>query len=567
MTKYTIGVDFGTLSGRAVIVNLSTGEEVDSSVHEYPHQVMDKKLPSGKPLPPDWALQHPQDYLDVLSNTIPDILRKTNISPDDVIGIGIDFTACTVLPVKKDGTPMCFIDKYRDREHAYVKLWKHHAAQYLANELNEKAEKMGEKWLSRYGGKISSEWLFPKLWQILKEDQEIYEEMDRFIEASDWVIWQLTGKETRNSCTAGYKAIWHKKDGYPDNKFFKELDSRLENVVDEKLSRDIVSIGEKAGEITEYASKLTGLNIGTAVAVANVDAHVCVPAVKIYEPGKMLAIIGTSTCHMLLGEGEREVSGMCGVVEDGIIPGYYGYEAGQSCVGDHFAWFAETQVPENYMQRAKEEGLNIHQYLANKAEALKPGESGLIALAWWKGNKSVLVDVDLTGLIIGMDLQTKPEEIYRALVEATAYGTRMIIETFRENKVSVNEFYASGGIPQKNSFIMQIYADVLNMPIYIAGTEQGPALGSAIFAAVAAGREKGGFDNVVEASKIMGKVNDRYYKPNEENAKIYDELFKEYRILHDYFGRGENDVMKRLKNIKKSIKEEGDYEGILAYSR
>ena len=258
---------------------------------------------------------------------------------------------------------------------------------------------------------------------------------------------------------------------------------------------------------------------------------------------------------------------MCGVVEDGIIPGYYGYEAGQSCVGDHFAWFAETQVPENYMQRAKEEGLNIHQYLANKAEALKPGESGLIALDWWNGNRSVLVDVDLTGLIIGMDLQTKPEEIYRALVEATAYGTRMIIETFRENKVSVNEFYASGGIPQKNSFIMQIYADVLNMPIYIAGTEQGPALGSAIFAAVAAGREKGGFDNVVEASKIMGKVNDRYYKPNEENAKIYDELFKEYRILHDYFGRGENDVMKRLKNIKKSIKEEGDYEGILAYSR
>jgi L-ribulokinase len=448
-----------------------------------------------------------------------------------------------------------------------VKLWKHHAAQYLANELNEKAEKMGEKWLSRYGGKISSEWLFPKLWQILKEDQEIYEEMDRFIEASDWVIWQLTGKETRNSCTAGYKAIWHKKDGYPDNKFFKELDSRLENVVDEKLSRDIVSIGEKAGEITEYASKLTGLNIGTAVAVANVDAHVCVPAVKIYEPGKMLAIIGTSTCHMLLGEEEREVSGMCGVVEDGIIPGYYGYEAGQSCVGDHFAWFAETQVPENYMQRAKEEGLNIHQYLANKAEALKPGESGLIALDWWNGNRSVLVDVDLTGLIMGMDLQTKPEEIYRALIEATAYGTRMITETFRENKVPVNEFYASGGIPQKNPFVMQIYADVLNMPIYIAGTEQGPALGSAIFAAVAAGREKGGFDNVVEASKIMGKVNDRYYKPNEENAKIYDELFKEYRILHDYFGRGENDVMKRLKNIKKSIKEEGDYEGILAYSR
>lgn len=567
MSKYTIGVDFGTLSGRAVIVNVSTGEEVDSSVYDYPHQVMDERLPSGKVLPHDWALQHPQDYLDVLKVTIPDVLKKTNISPDDVIGIGIDFTACTVVPVKKDGTPLCFIDEFKDREHAYVKLWKHHAAQGLANELNKKAEEMGQKWLPRYGGKISSEWLFPKIWQVLKEDPEIYEEIDKFIEATDWVIWQLTGKETRNSCTAGYKAIWHKKDGYPSKEFFKALDERLENVVDEKLSRDIVPIGEKAGEINEYASKLTGLNVGTAVAVANVDAHVCVPAVKIYEPGKMLAIIGTSTCHMLLGEEEREVPGMCGVVEDGIIPGYYGYEAGQSCVGDHFAWFVENLVPESYMKKATEEGLNIHQYLTDKAKELKAGESGLVALDWWNGNRSVLVDVDLTGLIIGMDLQTKPEEIYRALIEATAYGTRMIIETFRENGVPVNEFYASGGISQKNPFMMQIYADVLNMPIYIAESEQGPALGSAIFASVAAGKEKGGYDSIVEASKVMGKVKDLAYQPNKENVEIYDKLFSEYRILHDYFGRGENNVMKRLKEIKKLSNRRGSDEGILAYSR
>lgn len=553
MGKYTIGVDFGTLSGRAILVNVNTGEELNSSVYAYPHQVMDDRLPSGKELPHDWALQHPQDYLDVLANTIPDVLKKTNISPDDVIGVGIDFTACTVLPVKEDGTPLCFLDKYKDRPHAYVKLWKHHAAQNLANELNSVAEELDEKWINRYGGKISSEWLFPKLWQILKEDPELYDQMDKFIEATDWVIWQLTGEETRNSCTAGYKAIWNKKEGYPNKDFFKALDTRLENVVDDKLSRDITPIGEKAGEITEYASKLTGLNVGTAVAVANVDAHVCVPAVKIYEPGKMLAIIGTSTCHVLLGEEEKEVPGMCGVVEDGIIPGYFGYEAGQSCVGDSFAWFVDNCVPAEYIEKAEKEGLDTYQYLTNKAVDLKAGESGLVVLDWWNGNRSVLVDVDLTGLIIGMDLQTKPEEIYRAIIESTAYGTRMIIETFRENGVPVDEFYASGGISQKNSFIMQIYADVLNMPVYIAGTEQGPALGSAIFAAVAAGNEKGGYDSVVEASKVMGKVKDIVYTPIKENAEIYDKLFDEYKKLHDYFGRGKNNVMKRLKDIKKSV--------------
>ncbi|MCF6462852.1 ribulokinase [Clostridium sp. Cult1] len=552
MDKYTIGVDFGTLSGRALLVNVNTGEEIDSSVYEYPHKVMDERLPSGKELPHDWALQHPQDYIDVLAKTIPDVLKRNNINPDDVIGIGIDFTACTVIPVKSDGTPLCFIEKYKDRPHAYVKLWKHHAAQDLANQLNSIAEEMGEEWLNRYGGKISSEWLFPKIWQILKEDPELYNEMDKFIEATDWIIWQLTGKETRNSCTAGYKAIWNKKKGYPDNSFFKTLDPRLENVVDEKLSREIIPIGKKAGEITEYASKLTGLNTGTAVAVGNVDAHVCAPAVKIYEPGKMLAIIGTSTCHVLLGEEEKEVPGMCGVVEDGIIPGYFGYEAGQSCVGDSFAWFVDNCVPAEYMKKAKEEGISIHQYLTEKAAELKVGESGLIALDWWNGNRSVLVDVDLTGLIIGIDLQTKPEEIYRALIESTAYGTRMIIETFRENGVPVNEFYASGGISQKNPFMMQIYADVLNMPIHIAGTEQGPALGSAIFAAVAAGSKEGGYDSVIEASRIMGKVKDMVYTPIKENVEVYDKLFKEYKKLHDYFGRGTNNVMKRLKDIKKT---------------
>jgi L-ribulokinase len=553
MSKYTIGVDYGSLSGRAVLVETSTGKEIASAVYEYPHAVMDKTLPDGTPLGHDWALQHPQDYIDVLAKTIPEILKKSGVDPADVIGIGTDFTACTVLPVKKDGTPLCFLDEYKSNPHAYVKLWKHHAAQDKANKLNEIADKRGEAWLKNYGGKISSEWAIPKIWQVLDEAPEIYNAMDRWIEAADWIIWQLTGVETRNSCTAGYKAIWNKKTGYPSKEFFKALDPRLENVVEEKLGTVIVPLGDKAGELTEEMAKLTGLKAGTPVAVGNVDAHVCVPAVGIDGPGKMLAIMGTSTCHIMMGTEEHQVPGMCGVVEDGVMPGYFGYEAGQSCVGDHFAWFVENCCPASYFEDAKAKGMNIHKYLREKAQKLKVGQSGLVALDWWNGNRSVLVDVDLTGMILGMTLQTTPEEIYRALIEATAFGTRMIIENYREHGVPVEEFFASGGISQKDPLMMQIYSDVLNMPIKIAGSEQGPALGSAIFASVAAGKAAGGYDDVFEAARVMGNVKDVVYTPIPENVKVYDKLFAEYRKLHDYFGRGANDVMKRLKEIKKSV--------------
>jgi len=554
LAKYSIGVDFGTLSGRAVLVNVVTGEELASSVLDYAHGVMDEQIPTGRKLPPDWALEYPQDYLDVFAHTIPDILKQTAINPADVIGVGVDFTACTILPVKKDGTPLCFIEEYKDNPHAYVKLWKHHAAQDKANKLNEIAAKRCEKWLARYGGKISSEWVIPKIWQVLDEAPEIYKAADRFIEATDWVVWQLTGVETRNSCTAGYKAMWHKREGYPSNAFFKALDPRLENVVDEKLMRDIKPLGARAGTISEAAARLTGLLPGTAVAVGNVDAHVCMPAVGIDGPGKLLAIMGTSTCHILMSEEEKEVPGMCGVVEDGAMPGYYGYEAGQSCVGDHFAWFVENCLPAIYYEQAKSQGVNIHKFLRQKAEVLKPGESGLVALDWWNGNRSVLVDVDLTGMMLGMTLLTKPEEIYRALIEATAFGTRMIIETFRESGVPVNEYVAAGGIAEKDPMTMQIYADIINMPIRISGSSQGPALGSAIFGAVAAGSAVGGYDSVFEAARILGKLKDTVYTPNSENVKTYDKLFNEYRLLHDYFGRGANDVMKRLKEIKKEAK-------------
>lgn len=550
MSKYSIGIDFGTLSGRALLVNVETGEELASATCSYSHGVMDEALANGRILPPDWALQHPLDYLDVLSFTIPKVIKESGVDPKNIIGVGIDFTACTMLPIKKDGTPLCFLEEFKEEAHTYVKLWKHHAAQDKANKINEIAKAMNQDFLSRYGGIISSEWMFPKIWQVLDEAPHIYEEADYFIEAGDWIVWQLCGVHTRNSCSAGYKAIWDKGRGYPEKDFLRALDPRLENVVEDKLNGPILPLGTKAGEITRKAAKLYGLEEGTAVAVANVDAHVTMPAVGIDGPNKMLAIIGTSTCHMMLDKEEHSVPGICGVVEDGIYPGFYGYEAGQPCVGDSLAWFVENCVSEEYMQAARLERMNIHQYLTKKAQALRVGESGLLALDWWNGNRSVLVDADLTGLILGMTLQTRPEEIYLALIEATAYGTKKIIDNFRENGVAVNEFYASGGISYKNPMIMQIYADVIDLPVKIGGSLQGPALGSAIFGAVAAGSKNGGYDDIFEASRHMGKLDEKIYYPIPKNVAIYKELYKEYRILHDYFGYGQNKVMKRLKEIK-----------------
>jgi L-ribulokinase len=553
--KYAIGIDFGTLSGRALIVDVADGRELAGAVHTYANGVIDEYLPDSEVrLEPDWALQDPNDYLEVYKNAVPAVLKKSGVTPKDVIGIGIDFTACTMLPTKADGTPLCFLPQWRDNPHAWVKLWKHHAAQPEANKLNEIAREQGYTFLDRYGGKISSEWFFPKAWQILDEAPEVYEAAGRLIEAADWVVWQLTGVETRNSCTAGYKAIWSKSEGFPPNDFFRALDPRLENIVDEKMSRDIVPLGARAGVLTEEAAGWMGLEPGTAVAVANVDAHVSAPAATVTEPGRMVIIMGTSNCHMVLGSQAENVPGMCGVVEDGIIAGLPGFEAGQSCVGDHFAWFVENAVPGTYEGEAQERDIDLLELLEEKATRLKPGQSGLLALDWWNGNRSVLVDVDLTGLLIGATLDTKAEEIYRALIEATAFGTRIIVDTFKANGVPVNEIIGTGGLPDRNRLLMQIYSDVTGLPIYVAESNQAGALGSAMHGAVAAGPQAGGYETIAEAARYMARLRDESYQPNSENKQVYDQLFAEYMTLHDYFGRGENNVMKHLKKLKAEVR-------------
>ena len=548
MTRYAVGVDFGTLTARAVVVDTATGRVAGSAAMDYPHGVMDAALPDGTPLKPDWALQHPQDYLDCLSGATRAALRQAGVGPEAVAGIGIDCTACTVLPVDADNVPLCLDPAFAGVPHAWMMLWKHHGGESYAARMTEAALARGETFLDRYGGKVSSEWLFPKLWQVLAEAPEVYAAADRFIDAADWLVQRLTGSDCRSGCIAGYKAFYD--GGYPSRDFFAALDPRLADVCQTKLRGTILPLGSRAGELTAWGAELLGLVPGIPVAVGAIDAHVGLAGLGLTEPGSLLMLMGTSCCYLLADTADIPVRGICGVVRDGILPGMMGYEAGQSCLGDHFAWVVQRLCPPAYHEEAARRGIDLHRLLTEKAAALRPGESGLLALDWWNGNRSVLTDFDLTGMVMGMTLATRVEEIYRALIEATAFGAREIIDNYLKHGVNVRRLAACGGIARKNPFLVQLWADVLNRPIEVAAADEGSALGAAVYGAAAAGRDAGGWDTVAEAARAMGSGTDRVYVPDPERAAVYEALYREYHALHDWFGRGGSDVMKRLKALK-----------------
>ncbi len=540
---FVVGVDYGTLSARALVVRVRDGAEAGTAVSEYPHGVIDREL-TGAELPPDWALQDPADYTGALAAAVPAALRDAGIDPGQVIGIATDFTASTCMPVLPDATPLCQLPGLAGRPHAYPKLWKHHAAQPHADRINAVAHERSEKWINRYGGKISSEWQYAKALQLLNEDAELYQRADRWIEAADWIVWQLCGAETRNACTAGYKGIF--QDGhYPSRDFLAALDPDFADFTEAKLAHPISPLGALAGRLTADAAALTGLPGGIAVAVGNVDAHVTVPAAGPVAAGKMVLIMGTSTCHVMNADELAEVPGMCGAVDGGIVAGLWGYEAGQSAVGDIFAWFAANGVPGEFADEARRRGVSLQALLDEKAATAPPGASGLIALDWEGGNRSVLVDGRLSGVIVGLTLATTAPEIYRALLESTAFGTRMIVDSFGASGVPVTEFVVAGGLT-KSPQLMQIYADVIRRPLSVIGSDQAGALGSAIHAAVAAGA----YPDVPAAADVMGRLERDVYSPDPVRADVYDQLYAEYVQLHDYFGRGANQVMHRLRAIR-----------------
>lgn len=541
---YTLGIDFGTLSARAVLFDINNGKEVASAVYEYPHGVMDEEF-FGEKLPKDFALQHPKDYIDALKYCVSKVISDSGLDAKQIIGVGIDFTACTLIPLK-NGVPLCFYDEFKSNPHAYAKLWKHHGAAPYAEKFNALAKKRGESFLDYYSGITSSEWMFPKVMEILDKAPEIYAAADSLMEAGDYMVFLLTGEMKRSICQAGFKASWNKKTGYPSKEFFKELDPRLENVVEEKLQGEISLLDKRAGAVTPSGAELTGLAVGTSVAVACIDAHSALLASGICDAGKMMLIIGTSGCHIMMNEEERHIPGISGTVEDGFVPGYHICEAGQSCVGDHFDWFVKNCVPASYAAEAEENGINLHKLLREKAQKLRPGESGLIALDWFNGNRSILNDSELSGLILGYSLRTKPEEIYRALIEATAFGTKVILDAFESAGQQISQLYAAGGIASKDPMLMQIYADVTGKNIYVSDYSQACALGSAILGSVAAGA----FETISAACASMAQPCSKVYSPIPENVEPYSRLYAEYKALHDYFGRGGNDVMKRLRTLR-----------------
>ena len=540
MKKYAIGIDYGTLSARALLVDLENGAQAAVSEYVYRRPLLSEADFVGAAPEASSALQDPQDYLDALGVTIRGVLEKAEVDPENVVGLGIDVTSSTVLPVTQDAQPLCFLPQFQNEPQAYVKLWKHHSAQTQAGAITKLAQERREPWLGLYGGKVSSEWFFPKLYEVFCKAPHVYAATFRYMEVADWLVWRLTGREVHSACMAGYKSRW--KGEYPEKAFWEALDPDFADVIGTKVSRDVHPTGTKAGVITEIGAQLTGLLPGTAVAVPIIDAHAALPAAGIVDDGKLMMIIGTSTCHIVMNKDEKTVPGICGSVMDGVAPGYVAYEAGQPCVGDGLRWFIDNCVPERYTQAAKENGQTIFNYLNDKAEKIAAGENRVLALDWFNGNRSPLADFDLSGLFLGLTLQTKPEEIYRAIIEATAFGTKMIVDLYTESGVEIRQLYAAGGIPRKNPFFMQIYADVLGREILVAKSQQAGSLGSAIFAAVSSGY----FASLTAAAAVMAEKCETVYRPNPENTKKYARLYREYADLCAYFGQGGNDVMKRL---------------------
>jgi L-ribulokinase len=532
----SIGIDFGTESGRVLVLDARSGEELGVSVVPYPSAVIDRALPStGERLPPDWALQDPDDWVKVLEDGIPAAVADAGIAADDVVGLGVDFTSCTVLPVTQDGTPLCTLEQFRDRRHAWPKLWKHHAAQPVADRLNEVALERNEPFLERYGGRISSEWYFPKLIEVWSEDREIYDACTAFVEATDWIIWHLTGQEVRQSATAGYKAMWSPEEGLPPTEYFEAAYPGFSNP-SEKLGTEFVPLGTKAGTLTaERASKL-GLTEQVAVAVGNVDAWVSVPGAGVTSPATFVTVIGTSTCSMIVSPDEVRLPGITGVVRDGILPGLYGYEAGQAAVGDMLAWFVRTLDGDR----------DTYAQLEGEAAGLAPGETGLVALDWFNGNRSILADADLTGAIFGLTLHSSPGEIYRALLESIAFGNRRIIDNFIEHGLELSEIVAVGGIAERSPLTMQLIADTSGLVVHVPSWREIPARGAALFGAVAAGI----YDDIDAAIEATRPSSSRTYTPEPAAKDVYDRVYAIYRTLYETLGRSEVELLHGLKKIR-----------------
>ena len=544
---YTIGVDYGSLSCRGILVSTADGTIMAEDEFVYPHAVIDHQLPDGTPLPPQWALQDPDDFRQALYHIIPNLLKASQVQPSQVIAIGIDSTASTVIPATKGLVPLCEQPSFRNRPHAWPKMWKHHAAAAEAAEITAAAVAQGLPVVVKSGGAIGCESLMPKVLQFLHEDAETFQNTASFFELCDWIVSLLAGREVRSTPLLTCKSMWTPQNGYPKGQPFDSITPKL--AFHDGVHPVIAAPGEPVGTLHPSMAQSLGLPENTVITAGQMDGYAALPGNGVADEGTLMMMIGTSTADMILGREWKDIPGICAAMEDANLPHFTNYAAGQACVGDMFKWFIDNCVPENYAQEARRRGISIHAYLSELAAASTPGETGLVALDWWNGNKSCLNDSRLSGLIIGMTLATRPEHIYRALIEGSAFGARKIIDNFREHGIPVHNIVACGGIALKNPFLMQIYADVFGMEIRTTTCTQTAALGAAIFAAAADGHCSGHPD-VFSAIRAMGAKDTIPYRPVIENVPKYNVIYRKYLELHDFFGKSHALFMHGLHSMK-----------------
>jgi len=533
--RLALGLDFGTESVRALLVDLN-GKERGSAAVRYPHSQITQKLPgTNESLPPDFALQHPQDWIDASAKAVKQAMKIAKADAGAVVGIGVDFTSCTMLPALRDGTPLCQLDKFAGEKYAWPKLWKHHGAKKQTDHINAIAAKRKEAWLDRYGRIIGLEWFFPKVLETLDNAPAVYNAAEVWLEAGDWYVWQLVGATDadslpRSTCQAGYKAMWNSATGYPSEAFFKAVNPKMQHVVRDKMPGRMLAPGEVAGELCAPIAKKMGLTAGIPVSAAIIDAHAGVPGAGVGEPSTLVMVMGTSSCHMLNARVEQLIPGVAGVVEGGILPGYFGYETGQAAVGDAFDWLRRMAGHKNFDK------------FNDVAGKLPPGADGVLCMDWFNGCRTPLMDGSLRGAFTGMTLAHDATHLYRALLEASGFGVRWIVDLLRDGGVPVRRFVATGGLPHHNPLLVQIYADVLGERIIVHPSKQGPALGAAILGAVAAGKRATGFASVSMAVNAMAKAKADHpdksrrpviVRPNRKAKKIYDNVYERYRALAD----------------------------------
>ncbi len=539
--KYALGLDYGTNSVRALIVDVKTGREVGTAVHNYESGeagiILDKS-------DPNLARQNPVEYVKGIEITVKQAVaaaRRVNkrFDPADIIGIGVDTTGSTPLPVDKEGTPLAMKKEFKKNPNAMAWLWKDHTSHAEAAEITALAAKEHPEYLAKCGGTYSSEWFFSKILHCLRTDPAVFNAAWSWVECCDYVPGVLTGVTKpellkRSRCASGHKAMFNDSwGGLPSKEFLSKLDPKL-GALRDRLYHKTFAVDVTAGGLSAEWAKKLGLRAGIPVAVGAFDAHLGAVGSGVRK-GTIVKIIGTSTCDICVcpaGDGLPDVPGVCGIVDGSVLPGYLGLEAGQSAVGDIFNWFVNEIQPGGPKKGS-------HESLTKKAAGLKPGQSGLLALDWNNGNRTILVDQRLTGLLVGTTLRTQPEEIYRALIEATAFGALTIIKRFEEYGIGTDEIINCGGIAEKNALVMQIYADITGKEMKVARSAQTCALGSAMAGAVVAGKAEGGHATFAEAQNAMAGVKPRTFKPDPERHKIYTELYKLYRELHDAFGTKE----------------------------